>query len=748
MEVKKKLNHHVIFKSMRISCLFLIVMSIALNVNAQSRIEKLANEDYSSFNFNKAIARFQKVDPKNIEIWRKLAYSNEVLGKYKDAEFCWKKVAESGYASGEDMYQYAQALKYSKKYNESQEWLVKANEKLANDSRVLRSLSKEHGDYVELQKDKGNASIKHLVMNTEDQDFGPIIYGEQVVFSSTRAPESPVARIWNWNGLPFLELYVADVLPNHDLGNIQPFQKRMKGKFHEGPASFNQNLDFVMFTRNNYSGRDKSGARGLQLYSSTKNEKGKWSKPEGININSSDYSVGHAALTPDGKTMYFVSEMSGGMGGTDIYKSSRSSDGSWTKPENLGKEINTEGNEMFPFFHETGLLYFASDGHHGLGGLDNFVAKLGGDGRVQDVVNLGVPVNSSFDDFSLVFKRDMKTGYFASNRNGGKGNDDIYAVNVLNMWEFEKPITLVVLDNKGNLLGKQNIELKINETTQTVATNDKGEVVVDALTWENVTANVQRAAFFDSELKFAANEMKKGDKVEIIMNPLPIFDVVGVVTDKSSSQPLSDVSVAWVNIKTGEKKEFATSAKGEFNDILTQYVWTDTLNYKVVLSKKGYLGKVVNYQHILVEDGMVSVNKEVDLALEPLKVGQDLGKLIQVNPIYFDLGKYDIRPDAAVELDKIAELMNANPSMVIELGSHTDCRSSKAFNLKLSDNRAKASADYIKKKITDPKRIYGKGYGESKLVNQCECEGKKVSKVCSEEEHQANRRTEFKLIKI
>jgi outer membrane protein OmpA-like peptidoglycan-associated protein/tetratricopeptide (TPR) repeat protein len=748
MEVKKKLNHLVIFKSMRISCIILIVMSIAFNVNAQSRIEKLANEDYSSFNFNKAIARFQKVDPKNIEIWRKLAYSNEVLGKYKDAEFCWKKVAESGYASGEDMYQYAQALKYSKKYNESQEWLKKANEKLEKDSRVQRNLSLEHGDYTELQKDKGNAAIKHLAMNTADQDFGPTIMGSQVVFASTRAMESPVSRIWNWNGLPFLELYVADVLPNQDLGNIHAFQKKMKGKFHEGPASFNKNLDFVMFTRNNYGGRDKNGARGLQLFSSTKDAEGKWSKPAGINLNSSDYSVGHAALTPDGKTMYFVSEMPGGMGGTDIYKSVLNGNGNWSKPENLGKDINTEGNEMFPFYHESGLLYFASDGHQGLGGLDNFVAKLGEDGRVQDLINLGSPVNSSFDDFSIVFNYDMKTGYFASNRNGGKGNDDIYAVNVLKPWEFEKKITIVVKDIKGNLLSQQGVELNLGDSTIQVTTASNGEVIVDALTWKEVLAHVERPAFFNSELKFPAQDLKKGDRVEIIMNPLPIFDVVGLVTDKSNNQPLGDVAVEWINKKTGEKKNYTTSSAGEFHELLTQNVWTDTLNYKVVLSKKGYLSKVVNYEHVLVEDGKVSINKVADLAMDPLKVGQDLGKLVQVNPIYFDLGKYDIRPDAAAELDKIVEFMNANPTMVIELGSHTDCRSSKAFNLKLSDNRAKASAEYIKKRITDPKRIYGKGYGESKLVNQCECEGKKVSKVCTEEEHQANRRTEFKLIKI
>jgi outer membrane protein OmpA-like peptidoglycan-associated protein len=733
---------------MRISFLFLIVISIALNVNAQSRREKLANQDYSTFNFSKAIARFQKVDPKNIEIWRKLAYSNEVLGKYKDAEFCWKKVAESGNATGEDMYQYAQSLKYSKKYNESQEWLKKANERLDKDTRVQRNLSLEQGDYTELQKDKGNASVKHLSMNSEDQDFGPTIMGEQVVFASTRAIESPISRMWNWNGLPFLELYVADVLPNHDLENIHPFQKRMKGKYHEGPASFNKSLDFVMFTRNNYDGRDKTGARGLQLYSSTKDEKGKWSKPAGISLNSSDYSVGHPSLTPDGKTMYFVSEMPGSIGGTDIYKSVLAANGTWSKPENLGKAINTEGNEMFPFYHESGLLYFASDGHQGLGGLDNFVAKLSDDGSVQDIINLGFPVNSSFDDFSIVFKSDMKSGYFASNRNGGSGNDDIYAVNVLKMWEFEKPITLIVKDNKGNLIGKQDIALNLGESTEVVTTLESGQVTVDALKWKNVVAQVERKTFFNSEVKFAANEMKKGDVVEIIMNRLPIFDVVGSVTDNSNNEPLSDVAVEWMNKKTGEVKKFSTNEQGEFNDLLTKNVWTDTISYKVVLSKKGYLSKVVSYDHVLVEEGKVSVNKEANLAMEPLKVGADLGKLIQINPIYFDLGKYVIRPDAAEELDKIVDLMNANPTMVIELGSHTDCRSSKAFNLKLSDNRAKASAEYIKKRITDPKRIYGKGYGESKLVNQCECEGNKVSIVCTEEEHQANRRTEFKLIKI
>ena len=160
------------------------------------------------------------------------------------------------------------------------------------------------------------------------------------------------------------------------------------------------------------------------------------------------------------------------------------------------------------------------------------------------------------------------------------------------------------------------------------------------------------------------------------------------------------------------------------------------------MEKEGYLGKTVT----LNDEAKLGEIKVIE-ALDKIEVGADLGKIIDIKPIYFDLKKFDIRSDAASELDKIVKVMNENSTMVIELGSHTDCRGSAASNLSLSDKRAKSSAEYVKKNISKPERIYGKGYGESMPVNDCKCEGA-VKSSCSEDEHQQNRRTEFKIIKM
>ncbi len=181
--------------------------------------------------------------------------------------------------------------------------------------------------------------------------------------------------------------------------------------------------------------------------------------------------------------------------------------------------------------------------------------------------------------------------------------------------------------------------------------------------------------------------------------------------------------------------------------LLTNNKLNDQLNYSVTLSKSGFLTKSVDFTHKIVKPGLINMNEKLDVSLGKVEIGVDLSTLINIKPIYFDLGKYEIRKDAAVELDKIVKVMNEYPTMEIELGSHTDCRSSIASNLKLSDNRARASAEYIKKRISNPQRIFGKGYGESKLKVDCPCEGV-VKSNCSEDEHQKNRRTEFIIIKI
>jgi outer membrane protein OmpA-like peptidoglycan-associated protein len=226
------------------------------------------------------------------------------------------------------------------------------------------------------------------------------------------------------------------------------------------------------------------------------------------------------------------------------------------------------------------------------------------------------------------------------------------------------------------------------------------------------------------------------------------FSFYCLITDRKNNQPLENVNVV---IKDKNTKQvlytYTTMATGDFSQKLENAKINDKLDYEIDLNKSGYLGKTVNFAKVLDKPGEIKLHNELDVTLDPIEVGADLAKIININPIYFDLSKWNIRPDAATELDKIVKVMQENPTMVIELGSHTDCRSSAAFNMNLSDKRAKASAAYIVSKGIQKARIYGKGYGETKLVNDCHCEGA-VKSDCDEERHQQNRRTEFIIIKM
>jgi len=234
---------------------------------------------------------------------------------------------------------------------------------------------------------------------------------------------------------------------------------------------------------------------------------------------------------------------------------------------------------------------------------------------------------------------------------------------------------------------------------------------------------------------------------DVVLEKDPGLSLYALVTDKATKQALSGVKIKLVNNITGKDETIITPATGDFRKPLNDVKLNDRISYNLVIEKDGYLSKTVTYNKQLDKEGQYNVHQELDLTLDKIDVGADLAKLIDIKPIYFDLGKYNIRKDAAVELEKIVKVMNENPNMVVELGSHTDCRGTAASNFKLSDNRAKSSAEYIKKKISNPDRIYGKGYGESKLKNGCACEGT-VKSTCTEAEHQENRRTEFIIIKM
>jgi outer membrane protein OmpA-like peptidoglycan-associated protein len=426
-------------------------------------------------------------------------------------------------------------------------------------------------------------------------------------------------------------------------------------------------------------------------------------------------------------------------------------DGTLGEPINLGEKVNTEGQEMFPWITNEGLLFLASDGHTGLGGLDIFVVIPKKDGSFNKLINVGRPVNSSKDDFALVMNADNLAGYVSSNRTSGKGDDDIYALKLLKPFKVNLSLIGLVKDkNSEALLPGAKVDL-LDESGSLVASvisDNNGNYEFGLERNMDYSITVSKDDYFDNSVVTSTKNLPDGTeeiKMDLNLEKDPGLSVYVLITDSKTKSPLGDVTIQLVNNMTGKSASYTTNAKGDMIKPLADKKLNDRGSYNFVLSKDGYIPKTVTYNVVFDKEGQYDVHSAIDLSMDP--VVADLRDLIEINPISFDLGKWNIRPDAKVELDKIVEVMNKYPGMVVELGSHTDCRASKTFNMRLSDKRAKSSAAYIKSKITDPERIYGKGYGESRLLNGCECEGA-VKSNCSEEEHEKNRRTEFKVISI
>lgn len=650
-------------------------------------------------------------------------------------------------------------LRINKNYQESEEWLNKYYELNSGDSRAIQAKNKMNM-YTELQKDRRQFDIKNLKMNGPAEEFGPNFYKDDVVFASSRGASSAIRRNWNGNNYPFLDFYRGTTDENMELNNIKPFAKKKNKKWHEGPVAFNEEGTFMAYTKNNYKSKSAEGTRKLMLFTS-KFEDDKWTEGEGMTFNSPEYSVGHATLSPDGNTMYFASDMPGGYGDIDIYKITRTGD-TWSEPMNLGPKVNTEGREMFPFIDYNGkVLFFASDGHYGLGGLDLFMASVG-DNTYGTPRNLGFPINGSYDDFALIIDKDFTEGYFSSNRIDGHGDDDIYSFKMLK--PFCKPLKGTAMDEKTlaalegvtvNLYDKDGNILETVETTE----DGKYEFCIDDK--ETYALKGSKEAYTDGEN--SANMNTEADEVvaDLMLGQAPDFILYDFVSDRMTGEALSNVKATMTACDGSWEEVYYTSADGDFTKELNNKL-NDKVCFKVNYEKAGYESKEVNYDFVLDHTGQYNINEKLVRANSfvggnptggqqgggSTGVNTDLGSEgdeIVINPIYFDLDKCNIRPDAKVELDKIVRLMTKYPNLTIELSSHTDCRATKKYNQVLSDCRAKTSLKYVRDRISNPSRIYGVGYGESRLANRCACEPTNNSN-CSDAEHQENRRTEFVII--
>ncbi len=719
--------------------LLILIFSLSLSAMAQPGKIKKGEKLYDAYSFTESIEKFEGITDKTTDMKRSLAESYFNIQDYEKSESYYAELMLAEDKTAEDIYNYASVLAVNQKYKESEDWMALFHKSKKGDSRGKKQVENK-GFYKELQKDKGYFVVQNLSINSSDEDFGVSFFKDKIVYVSSKGSIKPVKRKWNWNNLPFLDIYVAELDSTNEIIASEKFSKINK-KYHEGPASFNKAGTYMVFTRNNYKNKSTDGIVKLEMfYSEFINDK--WQKAQPMPFNSNEYSVGHASLTAGGDTMYFASDMPGGKGGVDLYISIRNGE-TWGTPKNLGDKINTEGNEMFPFIHKDGFLFFASNGKLGLGGLDVFSARVKNN-SYSKIENLGAPINTNNDDFAFILAENQKSGYFSSNRKSGKGDDDIYKFILEKPFSSGKIIIGVAKDTDGVILSNTEVKLFDNN----------GKVVGKITTTETGAYKFSAEEDINYELTGVKTDYTSGKNfadthteeeviiADLILAKIPEMGLYCLITDEETGKPLDKVKIKLINNLLNNSENIVTDAKGDFTRELDNKI-NDNISYNLEIECEGYMNKTITYNQKLDREGEYKILE----ALVPIKVGGNLEDLVQVNPIYFDLNKSNIRPDAALELDKIVQVMNEYPTMEVELGSHTDCRGSDKSNESLSDRRAKSSAKYIKERITNPERIYGKGYGEYTLKIHCNCEDGKAHNL-TKDQHQQNRRTEFKILKM
>ena len=725
--------------------LFYLFSLIGLSAVAQKATVIAGDKLYTKKLYAEAIPVYLKAmkkDSSNKDMLVKLGDCYRLTNDVNGQLLTYGKLVKNGSATDVQKYLYAKALMEKGKYDDAKP-LLESYTSDARGSALAGGIKK----FDKINKNSDAYKVDEAPFNSTDNDFCAFSYGDNVVFTSARTKSTWITRHHGWTDKQYYNAYVTFKDQTGKYIKPKTFLDGIDSKFNDGPLCIAKDCTTVYFTRNSYDKRNKSsdGSFKLRIYQA-KIVKNVLFKPVDLKFNNNEYNCAHPSVSADGKVLYFASDMPGGHGGMDIYYSIVAPDGTWGTPINLGEKVNTKGNEMFPFITIDNVLYFSSDGLEGFGGLDIYETRLK-DLKATKIYNMGKPVNSEHDDFAYNLNDDGKKGFLSSNRKNGGMDDDVYSLEVLRKVSRGKNVTFILKDkDNGELL--PNAKLRINADTGT--TNEKGEFtyLIEEEVEYKVFANKDK--YFENKDSLNTKSSEEEDFTRtIVLEKDPNLSFLAFVTDAKTNEGLSDVKIKIKDLFTKQIFDSTlTSANGEYRKSLKGRKIGDKLAYEITLEKKGYVTNTLNYTAEIKKEGEIKLHEELKMTLGKALVGQDLAKMIQIKPIYFDLGKSKIRPDAAVELDKVVKVMIEYPGMYIELGAHTDCRGVAGANKKLSDARAKASAAYIINKGKFKKdRIIGKGYGEAKLLNACACEGK-IQPKCSEDEHAVNRRTEFIITKM
>jgi outer membrane protein OmpA-like peptidoglycan-associated protein len=632
-----------------------IILHIALCAFAQKDMQKKADKLFNNFAFVQATKAYHELIDNGINTdyaTRKLADSYAFLRNPDSAVVYYAKAVKQINVPTEYYYNYSQALRGVKKYEESRVWMKRFKEAggnieeqiYLNDSAFLNSIFSAKKQYF----------LKTVNYNSKYSDFGALEHNGKIYFTSSRDEGALKKHLNGWDEEPFLNIYSKDKNSKDSLiGNKFKIQGHVNSVYHDGPNTISKDGKTMYFSRTdfikNILGRNNQGISNLKIYkASLINDQ--WTNIEELPFNSNNYSNGHPALSPDETKLFFASDRPGGFGGSDIYYVDIIN-GKYGKPKNLGSIVNTRHNERFPFINGEGSLFFASDGHPGLGMLDIFGTVADSNSTIINVINLGTPINSSKDDFSFFMSEDGLSGYFASNRKGGVGSDDIYA--------------------------------------------------------------------FDR---------------------IPLLTLEGTVYDELSQNPISNAKVTLLNENDFKIATLETNENGLFNINIDR-----DANFSIKINKEGHaeFSKKISSKNIDIKQNAISMS----FTLSPNNEDKTISAIpdsIELSPIFFNFNSSEIRNEDIQVLDNLIHIMiNEYPNMKISIASFTDARGPASYNYKLSQMRAFTTYNYLVNNGISPERIIEyKGFGEEHIGNGCNS-----TKKCTEAQHQANRRTSFKVIK-
>jgi outer membrane protein OmpA-like peptidoglycan-associated protein/tetratricopeptide (TPR) repeat protein len=805
----------------------IFVFFVSVNsLSAQSKSKmKAAKHSMDILNYQGAIGEYNNILSKhdNAEAKINLAECYLKVSDIDNAEYWYGQVVRLPEAECKHYIIYGQLLMRNDKCDMTIEWFEKFVECAPDDIRgrhLLRACDYEE----ELErKNAGIYDIEHMPFNSGLDDFGPMIYGDGVVFASETHGSGISKRLHCWTGNQFLDLrYVTrdstgknaidsmgmeSTCGSYEYSDPENFSNQLNSKFHDATPSFSKDESTIYFTRNNLlKGRAKQDDEGiirLKIFSAEGGGSGgnpSFNNVESLPFNSDEYSVAHPSLSPEGDYLYFASDMPGGFGGMDLYVSEQE-DGRWGPPINLGPDVNTEGMEVFPYFAKDNKLYFSSDGHVGLGGLDIYnIEKKDGFNEWGDVINIGAPLNSRDDDFGYIINKENNHGYFTSDREGGFGDDDIYSfcknATELEIYVYDEvtnePIegAEVVSDCKGNTVytdeeGKATAIQRNNQCCEFTASKDTYENNSKegcTVPGENTVVEISLKKPYECMLTGTVTQGGEPIASTPVLLTSECGDDQNTTTNDDGTYEftLTDDCCYIVSVQPPAgfspilEKEFCT--RDDDGEIIGDCKFVKDFPFAQDLAKNNskidprtgdYIDPVtgrnvpyadgVGRSSWTVEDIFTEAerNEPYDCCalIESLQTGAgEIGASPSVaytapgEPIpyllhiYYDFDQSYIRDDASSELNKLLALLNENPTIEIELGSHTDSRGSNSYNTRLSQRRSEAVVRWLKDQGIAGSRLAAQGYGETMNINNC------VNNVpCSEGEHQLNRRTEFRV---